>query len=436
MKTKPNKHKINIVTLGCSKNTVDSEQLARQIEANNLQVVHNSNDTDVKTVVINTCGFIGDAKEESINTILEFVNAKEEGLIDQVYVMGCLVERYKKDLQEEIAEVDQYFGVNKLQDVVEGLGFNYKKNLLGERSTTTPPHYAYLKISEGCNKSCAFCAIPLIRGKHQSKSIEEIVDEARFLVARGVKELILIAQDLTFYGIDRYKKPMLDVLLEQLSDIAGLQWIRLHYVYPMHFPPRVLELMRERSNICNYIDIPLQHISNRMLKQMRRGNTQESTYELIRQFKSEVPGIALRTTLLVGHPGETEQDFEELKEFVRFARFDRLGVFTFSNEEDTWADKNYEDDIPEEVKQARMEEILEIQREISFELNQERVGREFKVLIDRKEGDFYIGRTEYDSPEVDNEVLIETAGNELIIGEFYQVVIDRADEFDLYAELA
>lgn len=434
MKTKAEKHKINIVTLGCSKNLVDSEQLARQIEASDLEVVHDSNTTDAKTVIINTCGFIGDAKEESVNTILEFAEAKNEGNIDNLYVMGCLSERYKQDLEKEITDVDQFFGVNNIQEVVEGIGVDYKNELLGERNTNTPPHYAYLKISEGCNKSCAFCAIPLIRGKHQSKEIDLLVQEAEFLVARGVKELILIAQDLTFYGIDIYKQPMLDVLLEKLSDIKGLEWIRLHYAYPMHFPDRVLELMAERDNICKYVDIPLQHISDSMLKTMRRGNTKSTTYELIDKFKSKVPGIAVRTTLLVGHPGETEQDFEELKEFVRYAKFDRLGVFTFSNEEDTYAAKNYEDSIPEEVKQQRMDEIIDIQREISLQLNQQRVGQSYKVVIDRLEGEFYVGRTEFDSPEVDNEVLI-AADTELEVGNFYDIKVTNAEEFDLYAEL-
>ncbi len=434
MKTKQEKHKINIVTLGCSKNLVDSEQLARQIEGNGLEVTHDSNETDAKTVIINTCGFIGDAKEESVNTILEFAEAKIAGDIDNLYVMGCLSERYKKDLATEIEDVDQFFGVNDIQEVVEGIGIDYKTELLGERNTNTPDHYAYLKISEGCNKTCAFCAIPLIRGKHKSKPIDLLVEEAEFLVARGVKELILIAQDLTFYGIDLYKKPMLDALLEKLSDIKGVEWIRLHYAYPMHFPDRVLDLMRERDNICKYIDIPLQHISDPMLKTMRRGNTKQTTYELIDKFKEKVPGIALRTTLLVGHPGETEKDFDELKEFVTYSKFDRLGVFTFSNEEETYADKNYNDEIPEETKQQRMEEIIEIQREISLELNQQRIGNEFKVIIDRLEGEFYIARTEYDSPEVDNEVLID-ASTELVIGNFYHVKITSAEEFDLYGEL-
>lgn len=435
MRTKNKKQRINIVTLGCSKNLVDSEQLARQIEANGLEVVHDSNETAAKTVIINTCGFIGDAKEESVNTILEFAHAKVNGKIDQLYVMGCLAERYKKDLRAEIEEVDQFFGVNNIQEVVEGIGIDYKHELIGERSTQTPTHFAYLKISEGCNKTCAFCAIPLIRGKHHSKSIEALVEEARFLVARGVKELILIAQDLTFYGIDLYKKPMLAELLEQLSELPGLEWIRLHYAYPMHFPDRVLELMRTRPNICRYIDMPLQHISNNMLRTMRRGNTKESTYELIEKFKREVPDIALRTTLLVGHPGETEADFEELKAFVRFAQFDRLGVFTFSMEEDTHAAKNYQDEVPEEVKQARMQEIVDLQREISLGLNQKRVGHTYRVLIDRREGDFYVGRTEYDSPEVDNEVLVAATEQPLTIGAFYQVHIHTAEEFDLYGEL-
>lgn len=434
MKTKQEKHKINIVTLGCSKNLVDSEQLARQIEGNSLEVIHDSNETDAKTVVINTCGFIGDAKEESVNTILEFASAKVAGDIDNLYVMGCLSERYKKDLVAEIEDVDQFFGVNDIKSVVEGIGINYKHELMGERTTNTPVHYAYLKISEGCNKACSFCAIPLIRGKHKSKTIEALVEEATFLVARGVKELILIAQDLTFYGIDLHKKPMLDVLLEKLSDIEGLEWIRLHYVYPMHFPARVLTLMRERDNICEYIDMPLQHISDNMLRTMRRGNNKKTTYELLSQFKKEVPGVALRTTLLVGHPNETEEDFEELKDFVRTTRFDRLGVFTFSNEEDTHAAEKFEDNVPEEVKEARKDEILEIQRVISLEMNQARVGKTFKVIIDREEGEYYIGRTEYDSPEVDNEVLIE-ATEELEIGNFYNAKITLAEEFDLYGEL-
>ncbi|MBN1118566.1 MAG: 30S ribosomal protein S12 methylthiotransferase RimO [Bacteroidales bacterium] len=432
MRTKQKSNKINLVTLGCSKNTVDSEKLSGQLKANNLEVIYDADARSARTVVINTCGFIADAKEESINTILEYVEAKQQGLIDRVYVMGCLSERYKKELPSEIPEVDAMFGVNNLKDIVEILGGNYKKELLGERILSTPSHYAYLKISEGCDRNCSFCAIPLIRGKHKSVLKEALVDEAKSLVSQGVKELILIAQDLTYYGIDIYKKQALADLLKELSDIDGLKWIRLHYAYPSAFPKDVLQVMRERENICNYLDIPFQHVSDNVLKNMRRGVNSSQTYELIRQFRSEIPELILRTTLLVGHPGETEQDFEQLKEFVREVKFDRLGVFTYSEEEDTWAAEKFRDDIPQEVKEQRAAEIMEIQEEISLKKNEAKIGKVYTVIIDRQEGDYWVARTEGDSPEVDNEVLIST-GKKLDTGKFYKVKVIAADIFDIYA---
>ncbi|MDX2442916.1 MAG: 30S ribosomal protein S12 methylthiotransferase RimO [Bacteroidales bacterium] len=435
MKTTSSKNKINIITLGCSKNLVDSEVLMGQLQAGKLEVVHDSNDTDARTVVINTCGFIHDAKEESINTILQFIQAKEAGKIDNVFVMGCLSERYKKDLEDEIGEVDQYFGVNDIKEIVTKLGIDYRKDLLGERLLTTPKHYAYLKISEGCDRTCSFCSIPLIRGKHISKPIEEILLEAQNLVNRGVKELILIAQDLSYYGLDLYKKRMLHDLLTRLTEIEGLSWIRLHYTYPTSFPVDILPLMASNDKICNYIDIPVQHISDLVLKNMRRAHDRKSTLDLLHKFREEVPSVAIRTTMLVGHPGEGEKEFDDLKDFVKKFRFDRLGVFPYSHEEGTYGYEHFTDEIPEEVKNQRVEELMQIQQKVSAELNQARLGKEFKVLIDRKEGEYYIGRTEYDSPEVDNEVLIRQESGPLSIGEFYQIKITDASEYDLFGEL-
>ena len=436
MLTKKRPSKINVVTLGCSKNLVDSEKLLGQLKANELSVVHDQSDADARTVIINTCGFIADAKSESVNTILEHVKAKEEGMLDQVYVMGCLSERYKEMLEEEIPEVDGIFGVNSLDQIVKTLGGKYKNELVGERLQTTPQHYAYLKISEGCDRTCSFCAIPLIRGKHESKPKEEIIAEATALVKSGVKELMLIAQDLTFYGVDIYKKQDLADLLRRLSDIDGLEWIRLHYAYPASFPHDVLEVMREKENICNYLDIPFQHVSDNVLRKMRRGVNSSQTYDLIKRFREQVPNLTLRTTLLVGHPGEEKKDFEELKEFVSKVKFDRLGVFTYSEEEDTYAGDKFEDSIPEEVKEERAAAIMEIQEQISLEKNEIKIGNVYKALIDREEGDYFIGRTYADSPEVDNEVLIQKEATlKMSIGNFYQVEITSADVHDLYGRV-
>jgi ribosomal protein S12 methylthiotransferase len=434
LKTKRKDDIVNIVTLGCSKNLVDSEYLMKQLDAGSLKVIHDANPADARTVIINTCGFIKDAKEESINTILQYIKAKENGLLDKVFVMGCLSERYKKDLQIEIPDVDRYFGSNDIRKIVESLGVDYKQNLVGERLTTTPSHYAYLKISEGCDRNCSFCAIPLMRGKHRSKSMEQLVYEARLLVDKGVKELMLIAQDLTYYGVDIYRKQRLPDLLRTLADIDGLEWIRLHYAYPAGFPKEVLQVMKERENICNYLDIPFQHISNNVLKKMHRGNTRQHTYELIDYFRSEIPDLTLRTTLLAGHPGEGEEEFEELKEFVETIKFDRLGVFTYSEEDDTFSARNFKDAIPESLKEARATEIMELQQFISGELNRKKAGKILKVLIDRKEGEFFIGRSEADSPEVDNEVLVKS-DTELKIGNFYPVTITSATDFDLFGEV-
>jgi ribosomal protein S12 methylthiotransferase len=431
MRTKKKDLSINIVTLGCSKNLVDSEKLMGQLKVNDLKVVHNSETSEARTVVINTCGFIKDAKQESIDTILEYVSAKEKGLIDDVYVMGCLSERYKDVLPAEIPEVDKMFGVNNIEDIVKTLGGDFKQELVGERMISTPSHYAYLKISEGCDRTCSFCAIPLIRGKHKSIPKDRLVTEARSLANKGVKELILIAQDLTYYGVDIYKKQTLGDLLKELSDIDGIEWIRLHYAYPKSFPKDVLEVMRSRKNICNYLDIPFQHVSDNVLRNMRRGINSSQTLDLIKSFREEVPNLTLRTTLLVGHPGEEEEDFEELVNFVKDVRFDRLGVFTYSEEEDTYAAINYVNQIPEEVKQNRADLIMQIQEEISLEKNKEKVGKSFQVIIDRKEGEYFIGRSEGDSPEVDNEILVNT-DMKLQVGEFYKIEITSVDSFDLF----
>lgn len=402
-----------------------------QLRANNKEVVHQE---EGNVVVINTCGFIANAKEESVNTILEYVQKKEEGVVDKVFVTGCLSERYKPDLQKEIPDVDQYFGTTELPSLLKALGADYKHELVGERLTTTPKNYAYLKIAEGCDRPCSFCAIPLMRGKHRSTPIEALVTEAEKLAAEGVKELILIAQDLTYYGLDLYKKRALAELLRALVKVDGIEWIRLHYAFPTGFPMDVLEVMKEEPKLCNYIDIPLQHISDHILKSMRRGTTYEKTTRLLKDFRKAVPEMAIRTTLIVGYPGETEEDFQLLKEWVKDMRFERLGCFTYSHEENTHA-YNLEDDVPEAVKMERANEIMDIQSQISWELNQAKIGKEFRVVIDRKEGSYYVGRTEHDSPDVDNEVLINAEEGYLRTGEFYTVSIIDAADFDLYAEL-
>jgi len=432
MRTKSlKKNKINVVTLGCSKNVYDSEVLMGQLKANGKKVVHEETGN---IVVINTCGFINNAKEESINTILEYIEKKEEGIVDKVFVTGCLSERYKPDLQREIPNVDQYFGTTELPSLLKALGADYKHELVGERLMTTPKNYAYLKIAEGCNRPCSFCAIPLMRGTHKSREMEELVSEAKNLAAKGVKELILIAQDLTYYGLDLYKKRALADLLKKLAAVEGIEWIRLHYAFPTGFPMDVLEVMKNEPKICNYIDIPLQHISDPILKSMRRGTTQEKTNKLLKEFRKAVPDMAIRTTLIVGYPGETEADFNVLKEWVRETRFERLGCFTYSHEENTHAFQ-LEDNVPEEVKMARANEIMDIQSQISWELNQEKIGKTLRVMIDRKEGSYFVGRTEYDSPSVDNEVLINADETYLRPGDFYDVEITAAEDFDLYGIL-
>lgn len=416
------------MTLGCSKNVYDSEVLMGQLRANNKEVVH---EEEGNIVVINTCGFIANAKEESVNTILDFVRQKEEGIVEKVFVTGCLSERYKPDLQKEIPDVDAYFGTTDLPNLLKALGADYKHELVGERLTTTPKNYAYLKIAEGCDRPCSFCAIPLMRGKHRSTPIEALVSEAEKLAAKGTKELILIAQDLTYYGLDLYKRRNLAELLKALVKVEGIEWIRLHYAFPTGFPMDVLEVMREEPKICNYIDIPLQHISDPILKSMRRGTTQEKTTRLLREFREAVPDMAIRTTLIVGYPGETEADFETLKAWVKAMRFERLGCFTYSHEENTHA-YNLEDDVPESVKQQRASEIMELQSQISWELNQEKIGKTFRCIIDRKEGNYFVGRTEYDSPDVDNEVLIDATKYFLRVGDFADIHITEAADFDLY----
>ena len=432
MRTKSvKKNKINVVTLGCSKNVYDSEVLMGQLKASGKDVVH---EEEGNIVVINTCGFINNAKEESVNTILEFMQKKEDGEVDKVFVTGCLSERYKPDLQKEIPNVDQYFGTTELPGLLKALGADYKHELIGERLTTTPKNYAYLKIAEGCDRPCSFCAIPLMRGKHKSTPIEDLVTEAEKLAANGVKELILIAQDLTYYGLDLYKKRNLAELLKELVKVEGIEWIRLHYAFPTGFPMDVLEVMKSEPKVCNYLDIPLQHISDDLLKSMRRGTTKEKTTKLIKEFRNAVPEMTIRTTLIVGYPGETEAHFQELKQWVKDMSFERLGCFTYSHEENTHA-YNLEDDVPEDVKQERANEIMEIQSQISWELNQEKIGKELKVVIDRKEGNYFVGRTEYDSPDVDNEVLINAEENYLKTGDFYTVKITEAADFDLYGEV-
>lgn len=429
------KNTVDIITLGCSKNLVDSEKLMKQLEANGYKVTHDSENPQGEIAVINTCGFIGDAKEESVNMILEFCQAKEEGRLKKLYVMGCLSERYLKELQMEIPQVDKFYGKFNWNELLADLGKAYHSEFAIERHLTTPKHYAYLKISEGCDRKCSYCAIPIITGRHVSRPMEEILDEVRLLVSEGVKEFQVIAQELTYYGVDLYKKQMLPELIDQMAKIPGVEWIRLHYAYPAHFPTELFRVMRENPNVCKYMDIALQHISDNMLQKMRRHVSKDETYALIEQFRKEVPGIHLRTTLMVGHPGETEQDFEELKEFVRKARFDRMGAFAYSEEEGTYSAQHYEDNIPQDVKQQRLDELMEIQQEISADLSHAKIGKEMKVIIDRMEGEYYIGRTEFDSPEVDSEVLIKAEGNSLQIGSFYQVKVYDADDFDLYASL-
>ena len=434
MKTKgKKKDKVNIVTLGCSKNIVDSEVMLTQLRGNHIDTTHESVNDDANIVVINTCGFIDNAKQESIDTILRYVDAKEEGVVEKVFVTGCLSERYRSALQKEITNVDGWFGTMELPLLLKRFNATYKNELLGERITTTANHYAYLKISEGCDRPCTFCAIPLMRGKHVSKPIEEILLEAKNLVKNGTKEILLIAQDSTYYGLDIYKKRALADLMNQLADVEGLDWIRLHYAFPSGFPMDVLDVMAKRKNICNYLDIPLQHGSTRMLELMRRGTTREKTEVLLNVIREKIPQIAIRTTLIVGHPGETEEAFKEMMDFVEKNRFERLGVFTYSHEEDTHS-YTMKDDVPEEVKQQRLEAIMELQEGISEEINNEKVGKKYRVLIDRLEGGQYVGRTEHDSPEVDNEVLINSDDCYLRVGDFCEVEITSASAFDLFAK--
>jgi ribosomal protein S12 methylthiotransferase len=430
--TKP---RVNVVTLGCSKNTYDSEVLMGQLKGNHFDVVHEAEQVrNDDIIVINTCGFIDNAKQESIDTILQYSELKEQGKVGKVIVTGCLSERYKPELEAEISNVEAWFGTNDLQNLLSTLGANYRHELIGERLLTTPSHFAYFKIAEGCNRPCSFCAIPLMRGKHVTKPMEELVKEAQYLAKNGTKELILIAQDLTYYGLDLYGKRNLDELLRRLSDVNGIEWIRLQYAYPSGFPMEILDVMNERDNICKYMDMPLQHISDNMLKSMRRGTTKQKTIDLVNEIRDKVPGIAMRTTLITGYPGETEQDFEEMQQWVEETRFDRLGCFTYSHEEKTHA-HSLIDDVPEEVKQERADAIMEIQQGISYEKNQEKIGQTYKVLIDKKDGDYFVGRTEFDSPEVDNEVLIDASKHYATVGSFVNVKIDSAEDFDLYGQI-
>lgn len=430
-----NKPRINVVTLGCSKNIYDSEILMGQLKGNHFNVVHEAEEVSSNDIiVINTCGFIDNAKQESIDTILQFSELKEQGKVGKVIVTGCLSERYKPELEAEITNIDAYFGTNDLQNLLHEVGANYKHELIGERLLTTPSHFAYFKIAEGCNRPCSFCAIPLMRGKHVSQPIEQLVKDAKNLAKNGTKELILIAQDLTYYGLDIYGKRNLDELLRQLSDVEGIEWIRLQYAYPSGFPMEILDVMNERENICKYLDMPLQHISDSMLKSMKRGITKQKTIDLVNNIRDKVPGIAMRTTLITGYPGETEADFEEMAQWVEDTKFDRLGCFTYSHEEKTSAHALV-DDVPDEVKQERAEAIMEIQQGISFDKNQHKIGKTFKVLVDKKDGEFFVGRTEFDSPEVDNEVLIDATINYATIGGFVNVKIDSAEDFDLYGHI-
>lgn len=435
MKTKGSqKTKVNIVTLGCSKNLVDSENILTQLRGNNIDATHESQTDDANVVIVNTCGFIDNAKQESVDTILRYVEAKNEGVIDKVYVTGCLSERYKEDLEKEIPAVDAWFGTRELPNILKKFKADYKSELIGERLITTPNHTAYLKIAEGCDRPCSFCAIPLMRGKHESRKMDELITEAKSLVRRGTKELVLIAQDLTYYGLDIYGKRNLSDLLKNLSDVEGLDWIRLQYAYPAGFPLDVLDVMAERNNICKYLDMPLQHGSTNMLKIMRRGITREKTEDLLNTIRAKVPNIAIRTTLISGHPGETEQDFEDMVDFVEKMKFDRLGVFTYSHEDQTHA-FSMEDSIPQEIKQERADTIMEIQQGISLQHNLAKIGNTYKVLFDRKEGGYFIGRTEFDSPEVDNEVLVPAKKTYVRLGDFANVKINDAEEFDLFGEV-
>ena len=425
------KNCVDVITMGCSKNLVDSEQLMRQLKECGYEVTHDSEEPCGSIAVINTCGFIGDAKQESINMILEFCERKEQGNLEKLYVMGCLSERYLTELREEITQVDKFYGKFNWKELIADLKKEYKPEIAHERVLSTPSHYAFLKISEGCNRRCAYCAIPIITGAHVSRPIEEILDEVRYLVAQGVKEFQIIAQELTYYGIDIYKKQAIAELVERIADIEGVEWIRLHYAYPLHFPEELLRVMRERKNVCKYLDIALQHVSTKILKKMQRHVTKEDTYALIEKMRREVPGICIRTTMMVGFPGETDKDFEELMDFVKWAKFDRLGAFAYSEEDGTYAAENYRDNVSKKKKQERLDRLMEVQQRISTRLNEEKVGKVFKTIIDRIEGDYYIGRTEFDSPDVDTEVLIHTGEGEMKIGEFYDVLITDATEFDL-----
>jgi ribosomal protein S12 methylthiotransferase len=435
MKTKTlKKNKVNVVTLGCSKNIVDSEVLMGQLRANKFDVEHESTKDDASIVIINTCGFIDNAKQESIDTILRYSQAKEAGVVDKVFVTGCLSERYKPELENEITNVDGFFGTRELPRLLKTLKADYKHELIGERLLTTPHHFSYLKIAEGCDRPCSFCAIPLMRGKHVSKSIEDLVTETKLLAKKGTKEIILIAQDLTYYGLDIYKKRNLSELLKHLSDVEGIEWIRLHYAFPSGFPMDVFDVMNERKNICNYLDMPLQHITDNMLKSMRRGTTKQKTIDLVNQIRDKVPNIAIRTTLIAGYPGETQQDFEEMYDWVEKTKFDRLGIFAYSHEENTHA-YLLNDDVPAKLKTERAEKIMDLQQGISWEKNKQKIGKDFKVLFDRKEGDYFVGRTEFDSPEVDNEVLVNAATNFVRIGDFANVTIDDAEAYDLFGTI-
>lgn len=430
-----NKPRVNVVTLGCSKNIYDSEILMGQLKGNHFDVVHEAEKVGSNDIiVINTCGFIDNAKQESIDTILQYSELKEQGKVGKVIVTGCLSERYKPELETEITNVDAYFGTNDLQNLLHSIGADYKHELIGERLLTTPSHFAYFKIAEGCNRPCSFCAIPLMRGKHITSPIDDLVKDAQKLAKNGTKELILIAQDLTYYGLDLYGKRNLDELLRRLSDVNGIEWIRLQYAYPSGFPMEILDVMNERENICKYMDMPLQHISDNMLKSMRRGITKQKTIDVVNEIRDKVPGIAMRTTLITGYPGETEQDFEEMQRWVEETKFDRLGCFTYSHEEKTHAHQLV-DDVPEDVKQQRADAIMEIQQGISFDKNQEKIGQTYKVLIDKKDGNYFVGRTEFDSPEVDNEVLIDASVDYATVGSFVNVQIDNAEDFDLYGHI-
>ena len=430
------KNCVDVITMGCSKNLVDSEQLMRQLKECGYEVTHDSEEPCGSIAVINTCGFIGDAKQESINMILEFCERKEQGDLEKLYVMGCLSERYLTELREEITQVDKFYGKFNWMELIADLKKEYKPEIAHERVLSTPSHYAFLKISEGCNRRCAYCAIPIITGVHVSRPIEEILDEVRYLVAQGVKEFQIIAQELTYYGIDIYKKQAIAELVERIADIEGVEWIRLHYAYPLHFPEELLRVMRERKNVCKYLDIALQHVSTKILKKMQRHVTKEDTYALIEKMRREVPGICIRTTMMVGFPGETDKDFEELMDFVKWAKFDRLGAFAYSEEDGTYAAENYRDNVSKKKKQERLDRLMEVQQRISTRLNEEKVGKVFKTIIDRIEGDYYIGRTEFDSPDVDTEVLIYTGEGEMKIGEFYDVLITDATEFDLMGRVS